>query len=934
MKTAVAMSATVALLLSGFIVTPTQAATNDTITARKASPLTPTLQRFSEDPATAPQSAAAQEIATGSNGRIVVEVRLADTSDESLAALRATGATVRFVDDALRTVTITIAASDLDDLEDLAPLLLSAREVLEPMTNATCPRGTFVSEGWSLLRASLAATNFSVTGRDVTVGVISDSYNRKGGAATDVANGELPGAGGPCDNTTPVTTLEEGPVGTTDEGRAMAQIVHDMAPDAELLFATASISESGFAQNIRDLATAGADIIVDDMTWFDEPMYQDGVVAKAVADVVADGVAYFSSAANSNLILGGRNVASYEAPSFRAAACPATVVSEYTASARCHDFDPSASTDVSYDFSVSNDNVRYTLGWSEPRFGITTDLDLCLLNTSDTVLGCATANNLTTQLAFEGYFTQGKLTGDYRWAVVRPSGTGTPRMKLISHRTNLTSVEHDLSGSGDVVGPTTFGHNASRPGVTVAAVPYYGLGALEGYSSFGPATYCWGPVVGITPASALSPCQTATVDITATDGTQNSFFGGTDGFGVHRFYGTSASAPHAAGVAALMIDREQCLTPAQVTTFLASGARTVGTAPVDGAGAGLVDANAALTAAGAADCDNLAPLVKVEPPRGSGWYTSASVLLGVAATDRRTISDIDCTFATVGRTAGIGTPNASATAVTTGEGTRVVNCKATDGEGNLGARFGSTNVVTIKIDSVAPTLTCRPATFQQGQPGTVTADVADATSGPAAPTVSTAVPTATAGSFSASLTGKDVAGNSRSTSCGYAVVPPPDTAAPTLVCRPLTLSLGQTGEVVADVSDSGSGPAAATVTAGVTGSTAGTFEVSLTGSDNAGNTTTVACPYTVSAGPVPTAALTGPGTAKAGKTKKFTATGFPATATITWSLTRKGKTIWRKTTRTSTSGTSASKVRFPKKGTYSVRAVSGSVTAAKSVKVR
>lgn len=934
MKTTVAMSATTALILAGLIVTPGQAATNDTITARKASPLTPTLQGFSESPGTAPENAAAQEIATGRGGRLVVEVRLADTSEASLAALRATGATVRFVDEALHGVTITIAASDLDRLEDLAPLLQSAREVLSPMTNATCPRGSFVSEGLSLLRASLAATNFSVTGRDVSVGVISDSYNQKGGAATDVANGELPGAGGPCDNKTPVTLLQEGPAGTTDEGRAMAQIVHDMAPDAELLFATASISESGFAQNIRDLAKAGADIIVDDMTWFDEPMYQDGVVAKAVADVVADGVVYFSSAANSNLILGGRNVASYEAPGFRAAACPATVVSEYTASARCHDFDPSASTDVSYDFSVSNDYIRYTLGWSEPQFGITTDLDLCLLNTSDTVLDCAAANNLTTQLAFEGYFTQGKLTGNYRWALVRPTGTGTPRVKIISHRTNLTSVEYNTSGSGDVVGPTTFGHNASRPGVTVAAVPYYGLGALEGYSSFGPATYCWGPVVGITPASALSPCQTATVDITATDGTQNSFFGGVDGVGVHRFYGTSASAPHAAGVAALMIDREQCLTPAQVTTFLGSGARTVGTAPVNGAGAGLVDANAALTAAGAADCDKLAPLVKVEPPRGSGWYTSASVLLGVTATDRRTISDIDCAFATVGRTSGIGTPSASATAVTSGEGTRVVNCKATDGEGNLGARFGSSNVVTIKIDSVAPTVTCRPATFQQGLPGSVTADVADATSGPSSPTVSTAVSTATVGSFSTSLTGKDVAGNSRTASCGYAVVAPPDSTAPVVACRPLTLSLGQTGEVVADVSDSGSGPATPTVKAGVTGSTPGTFEVSLTGSDNAGNTTTVACPYTVGAAPAPTAVVTGPGTAKAGKKKTYIATGFPGTASLNWTLTRKDRTIWSKTTRTSTSGTAMTKVRFPKNGRYSVRAVSGPVSAAKVVRVR
>jgi hypothetical protein len=149
-----------------------------------------------------------------------------------------------------------------------------------------------------------------VDGSGITVGVMSDSYDTNvapNSAALDISTGDLPGAGNPLGNTEPVVVLEDFPA-RTDEGRAMLQIVHDLAPKARLGFATANTGQLGFANNIRALAgdpaapnfRAGfkADVIVDDIIYLDEPFFQDGIVAQAVDEVVAKGVSYFSSAGN------------------------------------------------------------------------------------------------------------------------------------------------------------------------------------------------------------------------------------------------------------------------------------------------------------------------------------------------------------------------------------------------------------------------------------------------------------------------------------------------------------------------------------------------------------------------------------------------------------------------------------------------------------
>lgn len=156
-------------------------------------------------------------------------------------------------------------------------------------------------------------------GTGMSIGVMSDSYNSapsaEGGftyAPADVATGDLPGTGN-LNNSQPVVVLQDyNPTpGATNEGRGMCQIVADIAPKARIGFATADVGEVGFANNIRALGgLAGftyadpiqqgfkADVVCDDVSYLDEPMFQDGIVAQGAIDVVNAGITYCSSAAN------------------------------------------------------------------------------------------------------------------------------------------------------------------------------------------------------------------------------------------------------------------------------------------------------------------------------------------------------------------------------------------------------------------------------------------------------------------------------------------------------------------------------------------------------------------------------------------------------------------------------------------------------------
>ena len=102
----------------------------------------------------------------------------------------------------------------------------------------------------------------------------------------------------------------------------MLQTVHDIAPKSSLAFRTGFISEGDFAQGIYQLQQAGCKVIADDITYITTPFFKDGLAAKAVNNVKALGVSYFSAAGN----FGSK---SYEAI-FNPTAAPAGLQDKHT----------------------------------------------------------------------------------------------------------------------------------------------------------------------------------------------------------------------------------------------------------------------------------------------------------------------------------------------------------------------------------------------------------------------------------------------------------------------------------------------------------------------------------------------------------------------------------------------------------------------------
>lgn len=532
-----------------------------------------------------------------SNGRVLIDATAAGDGDALLADLKRLGLqNAEYFGPAVSGLLPVAAIGRAAALPGLQSISASPRPVLNT--------GAITSQGDVALHVDLARAAFSVDGSGVAVGVLSDSYNSLGGAAVDVASGDLPAG---------VNVLGEYGlcgflVACTDEGRAMLQIVHDLAPGANLLFDTAMGGVAQYANAITALAAAGADVIVDDLVYLNEPMFQDGVIAQAVDSVVAGGTAYFSAAGNQ-----ARN--SYESAFVDSGEdlCLDIIPDGFCNPifelvGDMHDFDPGPGVDYYQSISIPvGASVSIALQWDAPYGNVNTgdgpdnDHDIVLLDGSGGILIDISANdNVTSGEPWEvlQYYNDGSFGTAFNVAItfddIDSPGAPAGLLKMVVFGSGVVINDFPSSSS------TVFGHANAAGAEAVGAsffleTPLFGTAPplLEAFSSAGGT-----PILFDTDGDPLSvPELRLKPEIVAVDGVNTTFFYsdsyGSDG--IPDFFGTSAAAPHAAAVAALLLDFDAALTPDALYTALETSALDMAAAGVDfDSGHGLIRADAAL----------------------------------------------------------------------------------------------------------------------------------------------------------------------------------------------------------------------------------------------------------------------------------------------------------------------------------------------------
>ncbi|MEC3976629.1 S8 family serine peptidase [Amycolatopsis sp. H20-H5] len=470
---------------------------------------------------------------------------------------------------------------------------------------------TITSEGDRAHNTDTARQQFGVTGVGVKACALSDGVDS---LAVSQAKGELPAS----------VDVPAGQEGSGDEGTAMLEIIHDLAPNASLGFATAFNSDASFADNIRNLRfQSHCDVIVDDVIYFKESPFQDWLIAQAVNDVTANGALYFSSAGNEGNVLDG-TAAHWEGDfkdSGKSVGKFAGVAHNFAGTAGNQIFEPIS--------AASSAGVPVNLFWSDPLGASNNDYDLYLLDAKGNVVAFSQDVQTGTQDPYERVNT--------------PAGGGTGlRLAIVKFRgddryLSLSALRGRFSDSADglkayTTPGETFGHSAARLAFNVAATPaaaafgrplepgdpanpagpfpgsFSAASKVERFTSDGPRRMFYeASGTPITPGNVSSTGGEVRLkpEFTAADGVKTSVTG------FSPFFGTSAAAPHAAAIATLALSGNPGLSQVDVREALINTAVDIETPGRDNtSGAGVLLADRVLAYTGASP----QPLVNAQKP--------------------------------------------------------------------------------------------------------------------------------------------------------------------------------------------------------------------------------------------------------------------------------------------------------------------------------
>ena len=511
----------------------------------------------------------------GHYNAVPVDIR-ADVTPDVVTRIRALGGTVVNSVPRYRSIRARLPLSAVEPLATL-DAVRSIRRADEVTTHGQQEK-TNTSEGDVAHRADWARATHDVDGSGIGIGVVSDGVES---LAARQASGDLPAL---------VKVLAE-QAGEGDEGTALLEIVHDLAPGAELYFATGHGGQAQLAANIEALCDAGAHVIVDDVYYPLEAAFQDDIVTQGINAATADGCFHFSAAGNAGNLNDGTSGV-WEGD--YAAGSPLTVNGE--AAGVRHDFGGGV-----VENRVTRRGDGFILQWADPLGASASDYDLFVVDAEGEVLASSTNTQDGTQDPIESIPSDAlpaeSIDGPpVRVVVLKVSGADRYlRLDTLEGRLAIATAGQSSR------------HSGSAHAISVAAVDvrtaggaggvFDGTESVESFSSDGPRRLFFQPDgTPITPDdfSATGGLVLQKPDLAAADGVSTA----TPPF--NPFYGTSAAAPHAAAIAALMLQAwgdPATVTLAELRTAMTESALDIELPGVDrDSGAGIVMAARAVAA--------------------------------------------------------------------------------------------------------------------------------------------------------------------------------------------------------------------------------------------------------------------------------------------------------------------------------------------------
>lgn len=475
-------------------------------------------------------------------GEVQVYVEVENVGGGIVEALEAAGIRVERVDDDALIVQAQVPVLRLDKLAAIDRV-----KAVRLPDYGVLRAGSVVTEGDSIIRASDARWSFHVSGAGVRVGVISDGV---GGLAAPKASGDLP----PSVNTTTCNVIAgSDPTLTGAEGTAMLEIVHDIAPNAELWFGHFGMATSLDFNAAVDCLATHTDVVVDDIGWYNNGLYNGTSSVSTNTSTELNRTtnpirAYSTSVGNDAL-------SHYQEPYYYSGYYVGDLGGDYW---YLHEFKTTASTTSALIIPSPSPFNRFRLNpggsaivllqWNDPwgtssndydmLLGDGTIIDLCSANIQDGVGNddfpverCAIQNDGSAVADYDiyvGNYKAGAATKTFDMFILCSDCVGLSGGVEQNFNTLTSSVSNQSDAGGGVI----------SVGAIDAADP--GHDTIETHSSRGP-----------TNDSRTKP------DVTAIDGVCVT---GSGGFGDgpcqgsgKKFYGTSAAAPHVAGVAALLL---------------------------------------------------------------------------------------------------------------------------------------------------------------------------------------------------------------------------------------------------------------------------------------------------------------------------------------------------------------------------------------------